>query len=263
MTVIALLTDFGLADTYVGEMKAVVAGIAPHAQVVDLCHHTPPQEVLAGAIMLADSADSFPPGSIFTAVVDPGVGTDRRAVAVQTERYTFVGPDNGLFTAVLRRHEPLAAVLLDEARYHFRRPGESGSSTFHGRDVFSPAAAHLAAGTALMELGTTIDPGTLLQLAIPEPTEQDDELHGQVLRVDHFGNLITNITQISLSDSNSVASIRVGDCEVGALRQTFSDVAVGDAVAYLGSHGRLEIAVRDGNAAKVLAAQAGDRVVVR
>lgn len=255
--IIALLTDFGLADSYVGEMHAVIAAIAPAARVIDLSHDLPPQDLVAAAVLLADTVDTFPAGSIFTAVVDPGVGSDRRAVAVATERYHFVAPDNGLLTLVLQTHRARSAVVLDNSAMHFHARG--GSHTFHGRDIFSPAAAHLTNHVPISRLGSAVALEKLVRLQMPEPVRRDGRLMGQVLRVDHFGNVITSVRRAHLTDTSGDQVVVAGR-RVGPLRRTFSDVKPGEAVAYIGSHGRLEIAVRNGHAARQLQVRAGDDV---
>ncbi len=161
MPIITLTTDFGFRDTFAGVMKGVILSIAPAAQIVDLCHGIPPQDILAGALALEESAAFFPRGTIHVAVVDPGVGSDREAIAVETERAFYIGPDNGLFDLVVKKERLKRAVKLQNPRY--RLPAVS--ATFHGRDIFAPAAAHLANGVALDEFGAPIAP--LTELAIP------------------------------------------------------------------------------------------------
>ncbi|NBC10647.1 MAG: hypothetical protein GVY24_02800 [Planctomycetes bacterium] len=186
--VITLLTDFGSSDTYVGQMKGVLTSMAPQVTVVDLTHHVPPQDVLAAAIHLDAAVDAFADDTIHVAVVDPGVGSRRRGIALRNERGSFVGPDNGLFTAVLERY-PAKAIVSLEDRALFR---ETVSDTFHGRDIFAPAAAHLANGLHLTEFGPLIDQP--VRLDIPQPIENDDgSLAVHPLITDHFGNLITNL----------------------------------------------------------------------
>src|SRR5215472_191729 len=180
--IIALLTDFGTRDHYAGTMKGVALGICPDATLVDITHDVPPHDVLAGALELAASYKYFPPGTIFLVVVDPGVGSARRGIAVQTDDYRFVAPDNGVLTAVLAEHAAKRAVELTERRY--TRP--TGSRTFEGRDRFAPAAAWLAKGIELTALGRPA--GELQRLDIPQPTIEGDRLAGVVLRVDRFGN---------------------------------------------------------------------------
>lgn len=262
MTLITLTTDFGLVDTYVGAMKGVILNIAPDAAIVDICHEIPPQDVMAGALALESAAGYFPEGTLHVAVVDPGVGGERAAVAVEARRYTYVGPDNGLFTLILRRDPVLRAVRLTNPAYR-RHPV---SATFHGRDVFAPAAAYLAQGVRLEELGEPV--GALVSLNIPEPAESGGELTGQVLHVDRFGNLVTSVTADTWGRRSggldpSAVRVQVGGVGVGPIRSTYVDVAPGEPVAYFGSGGRLEIGVRNGSAAATLDAARGSAFTIR
>src|SRR5262245_60947927 len=184
---IAVLTDFGTRDHYVGAIKAVVLSVCPDATLVDIGHEIPPHDVLAGALELAASYRYFPTGTVFLVVVDPGVGSSRRGIAAETSEYRFVAPDNGVLTAVFRETPPKRVVELSERKY--ARP--TVSRTFEGRDRFAPAAGWLAKGVELKSLGRTITDYHLLDL--PVPNVSDDEIGGVVVRVDRFGNLITNI----------------------------------------------------------------------
>src|SRR5690349_4690720 len=185
--VIALLSDFGTRDHYAGTMKGVAIGICPDATFVDISHDVPPHDVMAGALELAAAYKYFPAGTIFLVVVDPGVGSARRGIAADTGEYKFVAPDNGVLTIVLDEHPPKRVVELTERRY--ARP--TVSRTFEGRDRFAPAAAWLGKGVELVALGRPA--GGLHRLDIPQPIVDGDRIEGQVLRVDRFGNLITNI----------------------------------------------------------------------
>src|SRR5713226_8581782 len=185
--VIALLTDFGTRDHYAGTMKGVALGICPDATLVDISHEVPPHDVLAGALELAACYRYFPAGTIFLVVVDPGVGSSRRGIAADTGEYKFVAPDNGVLTVVFEETPPRKLVELTERRY--ARP--TVSRTFEGRDRFAPAAGWLAKGIELSALGRPA--GSVQRIELPHPTVTPDELTGQVLRVDRFGNLITNI----------------------------------------------------------------------
>jgi S-adenosyl-L-methionine hydrolase (adenosine-forming) len=253
---IALLTDFGLEDTYVGIMKGVIAGIAPTATVVDLTHGVPPQDVLAGAYALLSSYRHFPAGTVFCCVVDPEVGGDRAAVAVAAGGYAFVTPDNGMLAPILQEVAASGAVKLDDPAYHY--PG--GSRTFHGRDVFAPAAAHLAAGVALERVGSALDPAALQRLEWPEPTPTPDGFAATVLHVDRFGNLITSLPGSVLAGERW--QVRCGSVTIRGVSPTFAAVTVGEALAYVGSAGLLELAIRQGNAARSWGAARGDAVTV-
>ena len=244
-SIIGLLTDFGQQDHYAGVMKAVIASIAPDATVIDLSHAVPPQSVLAGQRLLRASLPYFPPGSIFLAVVDPGVGTVRRPMALRSGGHTFVGPDNGLFTPWLPGQ---AAIELAAAEY--RLPVTS--ATFHGRDIFAPAAAHLAVGVPIDRLGPPLADPVLLH-PLQAETRGDGTIVGEIVYVDRFGNLISNIAGVS----GGTALFR--DREL-PLRHTYGSAQPGDLLAVAGSEGELEIAVRDGNAAAQLGAKPGERV---
>lgn len=249
MTQIALLTDFGHRDHYVGLMRSIIAHRAPSTPIIDLCHEAPAQDLASGAYLLYSAAPYLPTGSIIVAVIDPGVGTSRRPIAVQSQGYTFILPDNGLLSLWLSKHPAQAAVLLDNPA-HQRHPI---SATFHGRDIFAPAAGALAAGFTLSQLGSAISTSSLiidpaLTLATPTPARQ---LIAGILHIDHFGNLITNahIEQLDALGPAQQLNIWLNELRI-PLKQTFGQVSPGQPVAYIGSFGHLEIAIRDGDAAR-------------
>jgi S-adenosylmethionine hydrolase len=249
MPVITLTTDFGLTDAFVGTMKGVILSICPTAQIVDITHDVPPQDIVAGALLLADACRYFPAGTIHLAVVDPGVGTSRAAIAIKTERYFFVGPDNGLFDLSLRHQKPVRTVQINNSAYHLKPV----SATFHGRDVFAPAAAHLAAGVDIEKLGEAMP--SLTKLSLPSPQVRGEALEIHVLRTDRFGNAITDLRIEEFqtwNPTNAAVIVNVGGNEIFGTRRTFSDVSKGQPVAYFGSGGRLEIAINAGNAAESL-----------
>ena len=250
MAVITLLTDFGVADSYVGEMKGVLISLAPGATLVDLTHEISPGDIRAASYVLGRTWQRFPAGTVHLAVVDPGVGSSRGALAFRTRGHAFVGPDNGVFSAVLRGAE-VEAVTLPVP--------ELAAPTFHGRDLFAPAAAALASGKPLTELGRalTIAPR---RVSGAMPLYEGKSVVGEVIYVDRFGNLITNLT------SEYVPHYAVLETEglvIGPLRATFSDVAAGGLVAYVGSGGTVEVAVRDGSAARRLGLGVGGKVRAR
>ena len=257
MALVTLTTDFGPASHYVGVMKGVILSIAREVQIVDLCHDLPAFDLVAAAITLDACIDHFPPGTVHVVVVDPGVGSSRRPIAVQTNQGFLVGPDNGVFSAVLARRPVLRAVCLSNRQ----RQLESVSATFHGRDIFAPAAAWLAQGTPIDDLGDTAN--DLQTLDIPTPVEQSNGgLLLKVLRVDPFGNLITNLTQDQWDGWNALmpqsrAVFHVGSAQIVGLSRTFSDVAPGSLLAYIGCSQRVEIAARQGHAASRLNAKPG------
>jgi hypothetical protein len=258
--VIALLTDFGLGDHYVGAMKGAILAACPEATLVDVTHEVPAHDVAAGALALDASYRHFPAGTVFVAVVDPGVGSERRPIAAGAGRWLFVGPDNGLLTFVLEAH-PAARVHLLANPSLFREPL---SPVFHGRDLFGPAAARLARGLALDEVGPPVaDPVRLEQ---PPKTRTDAGWDGAVLHADRFGNLTTNLLEGDLVALAGPAleglEVRFGE-EVLPLVRAYSDVAGGRPCALVGSSGRLEIAVHRGRADALPGAGKGARVLVR
>jgi S-adenosylmethionine hydrolase len=242
--VIALLTDFGTRDHYAGTMKGVALGICPDATLVDISHDLPPQDILGAALELAAAYRYFPAGTIFLVVVDPGVGSARRGIAAEAGDYKFVAPDNGVLTAVLDEHPPKRVVELTERKY--ARP--TVSRTFEGRDRFAPAAAWLAKGIELAALGRSA--GAIHHLDIPKPQVDADRIDGQVLRVDHFGNLITNVDRRSFDKvADGPLDIRVGSHVVSRVVSTYADVASGEVCALFGSTDHLEIAANGASAA--------------
>jgi S-adenosyl-L-methionine hydrolase (adenosine-forming) len=254
MSPIALLTDFGTRDSYVGVMKGVIANIAPGMPVIDITHEIRAQDVAHAAHTLVVSVPYFPAGTVFCCVVDPGVGSARRAVAVEAGEWTFVLPDNGILTRVMEQWPPKRAVTLSNPRYQLPQP----SATFHGRDIFAPAAAHLASGVDMGELGEIVSAANLHRLALPRIHQEQGRVAGSVMHIDHFGNLVTTITQAHLR-GRSDWRISVAGTGI-VLRQvstTFADVDRGAPVAYIGSDGFLELAVRDGDAASQWQVQPG------
>ena len=259
---ITLLTDFGSRDTYVGVLKGVIAGICPEAAVVDLTHAVPPQDIRAGAFHLLVACPYFPAGSVHLAVVDPGVGTDRRVVAVEAGGHTFVGPDNGLLRWIVERldADSWRAVQLTEPGY-WLAPASEVSHTFHGRDIMAPVAAHLATGVALDRLGRPL--GALVGTPLPLPTRDGSRLRGEILHVDHFGNAIANIRREQLSAPGGALRVDIGSHSLCGPVESYAGAAVGEPLVIWGSAGFLEVAVREGSAAAVLGIRPGDPVFVR
>lgn len=251
--VITLLTDFGLHDTYGGVMKGAIATLAPAIPVVDLTHQIPPQDVAAGRFALMVAYPYFPQGTVHVGVVDPGVGTERRGVAIATPQGYLVGPDNGLLTGVLERYGAIAAVTLDNPHY-WRTP--IPSATFHGRDIFAPVAAHLALGVPLSALGTDLSLEALVRLPIPHPQCEGEDLIGHIQSIDHFGNLITTLPAPG-ADYQGMAWVQGQSVPWG---RTYGTVPLGSAVALGGSHGYGEIAIHGGSAQEFFQAQLGDAV---
>lgn len=256
--VIALLSDFGTRDHYAGTMKAVALGICPEATLVDITHDVPAHDVLTAALELAASYRYFPPGTVFLTVVDPGVGSARRGIAAETADFRFVAPDNGVLTAVLRETPPRRVVELTERRY--ARP--TVSRTFEGRDRFAPAAAWLAKGIELTALGRPA--GDYVKIDIPAPDVSTERITGQVLRVDRFGNLVTNIDRKTFEKLAQAGAIQIvaGDRPVARFVSTYMEAAPGEVCALLGSTDQVEIAINAGSAAEGLGLTRGSPVTI-
>lgn len=257
--IVALLTDFGSRDAYVGAMKGVILGICPDVTLVDLTHDITPHDVRAGARTLAACQPYYPPGTIFVAVVDPGVGSARRAIAVDIGDARLVGPDNGVLSAVLETHRPRKIVELTDRKY--QRP--TISRTFEGRDRFAPAAAHLAKGVALSLLGRGLS--DYERLAWPAPVVSAEAIGGEVEYVDRFGNLVTNVPRSAVDRlvRDGAIDVEAAGHVVPRLVATYADVPAGAVCALFGSTDRLEIAVNGGSAAALLAAGPGAAVTLR
>lgn len=265
MTLITLLTDFGTRDEYVGVMKGVIAGINPNVRIVDISHHIEPQNIIHGALMLAAAYPYFPAGTVHVAIVDPGVGGMRRILAAEYNRQRFVVPDNGLMEQVLKDRSPLAAVSVEDPRFFL----DPVSCTFHGRDIFAPVAAYLAAGQPMADLGPPVDRESIVSGVIPRCRfSTPDCVEGMVVGVDGFGNLITNIdvTSIDRLTRRSVGRsvmVELANRSIGPIVASYDRVAQHSALAVMGSRGLLEISINCGNAQQVLHAASKDRVCVR
>jgi S-adenosyl-L-methionine hydrolase (adenosine-forming) len=256
--VIALLSDFGSRDHYAGTMKGVILNICPDATLVDITHEVPAHDVLDGALQLAAAARYFPAGTIFLAVVDPGVGSVRRGIAAEAGEYRFVAPDNGVLTAVLREWAPKKIVELTDRRY--ARP--TVSRTFEGRDRFAPAAAWLAKGTQLTALGRPAP--DYHRLEIPTPSVNDTSITGIVLRTDRFGNVVTNIDRKTFEAvaKTGTMEVTVGEQSIGKLVATYADILPGEICALFGSTDHLELAANSESAADRLHLARGGIVAV-
>lgn len=260
MNCISLMTDFGIKDGNIGVMKGVIWGIDPGAQIADLSHMIGAQNILEAAFILARSAPYFPAGSVHVVVVDPGVGTARRPLAAKLAHQYFVGPDNGVMTLLLEWAEqqggPVEVVHLDRPQFWLPQV----SDVFHGRDIFSPSAAHLAAGVPLDQLGTPInDP---VRLDIPRPRLVDGVWRAAVVHIDHFGNIATNLTRQHLEQMGADVVVRLRGQELRGLARTFGERPVGELIALYGSTGNLIVSVVNGNAQTAIQAQVGDEVEV-
>lgn len=261
--IITLTTDFGQQDGYVGAVQGVILSICPAATLVNISHHIPAQDIGAGAFVLYQAFSYYPADTIHCVVVDPGVGSNRRGIAVRTSHGLFVGPDNGVFTLVFAA-EPvnvLEAVTLLNVDYQL----PSVSATFHGRDIFAPAAAHLANGVPLSKLGPRAinlvrrDFGPkILDPKYPEDGGPQIPQESRIIHIDHFGNLILNLTRHDIKDPGQITFL-IGNHAINSLSATFADVAEGQLLAYTGSsRDHIEIAIRNGNAAQGLGLKVGD-----
>lgn len=257
MSTIALLTDFGTRDWYVGAIKGVLRARCPGAQLVDITHEVPPQDVVAGAVTLAAAAPSFPSKTVFLVVVDPGVGSRRALLAVMAGGRFFVGPDNGILSLALSAYQRSRIIRLTQPRYWAPRV----SQTFHGRDIMAPVAAHLAAGRSLDHLGLPQQHATSLKL--PSIRRHKTGWVGAVLHIDGFGNLITNVPAHAVTSTRSRSRIRVR-CRRRSARvvSSYMEGRAREIVAVIGSWGLIELAVFKGSAAQRLKARRGDRVDV-
>lgn len=253
---IALLSDFGLSDCFVGLMKGVIHSIAPQAAMIDLTHHVPPHGVLVGASFLRQSVEYFPPGTVFLAVVDPGVGGERRALAAECQGRLFVAPDNGLLSFVLGQDARVHQIVNREFAL------DRVSNTFHGRDIFAPAAAHLCNGLALSQLGPPVDNPIAIPWPAPEPCCAG-VWKLPILAADWFGNLVTSLRREDLR-SLGLADIelRIGERRIGAISPTFGAVAVGEWLAYWGGADLLEVAINGASASAASGLAGGDWILL-
>lgn len=275
--IITLLTDFGDQDEYVGAMKGVILGIAPDAQIVDITHQVKAQNVSQAASILDKTYRYFPPHTIHIVVVDPGVGSARQPIAVQAARGIFVAPDNGVLTHIRSREPESKVILLDRTEYWLPSP----SNTFHGRDIFSPVGAHLAAGVPFNKLGKSLS--EMIMLPMPPLVVTSTTIKGEVIRIDHFGNALTNIAPLRWLDEHRLefsgdiqpgspspiqidvhtARITCGWHTVDAVHANYSQVPAGQALALVSGSGELEVAVCQGSASDQFAIQVGSPVTLQ
>ncbi|HHT9144808.1 MAG TPA: SAM hydrolase/SAM-dependent halogenase family protein [Candidatus Wunengus sp. YC61] len=295
--IITLLTDFGNQDAYVGIMKGIIAGINPFANIVDICHSVPPQDIFGGAYLLYSSYKYFPKKTIHVAVVDPGVGSRRDIVCVETKDYFFLAPDNGLLSFIIQNEKPKGIFRITNNKYFLTSP----SNTFHGRDVFAPVAAHLSLGVKPQQLGNKIN--QLEQLDIPKPVHRKTgQVEGQIIYIDQFGNLITNITKEHVAHlernhrlksrlgsgigwkrqevgsqtpyklrkttknkmllSCNIIETTIGKKKIVGLSKTYTDVKAGEPLVLFGSAGFLEVSINQGNAQKYFRVDRGNKIRV-
>lgn len=270
---IAILTDFGTDDNYVGVMKGIIRSISPDVNIIDITHAIAPQHVRQAAFTLLNTYTYFPPDTIFLVVVDPGVGTERRSVAVQAGGYTFIAPDNGVLSYVLKQLDTFQTISITNPDYRLREI----SFTFHGRDLFAPASAHLANGISVSEMGEQVN--DLMTLPEPELVVKERHMIGEIIHIDHFGNIISSIGTIKWNTEERLtllpafntgqptvrilaehAQIKIAEEEIDTIHPTYNKVPRGELVALVGSDGFLEIAVNQGSAKSRLDVMTGDRV---
>ena len=258
--IITLLTDFGAHDYFVGAMKGVILSLNPDATIIDLTHEIPPQDIQAAAFNLLACYKEFPAGTIHLAVVDPGVGSERRTIIVECGGQFFLGPDNGLFSWVCEREENFSAWQITNERF-FRNPV---SSTFHGRDVFAPVAAALSSGVAAAEVGPPLE--NIVTLAPLSPQTTADALEGFIIHIDRFGNCITNFTSEHINEEQVAAGAKliVNKKEITSIRRFFADQSApkDELFMLVGSAGFVEIAVQNASGAEILSAKRGDSVLL-
>ena len=256
--IITLMTDFGTSDHYVGVMKGVILNINPQVEIVDITHAIPPQDILGAAFLIDSTYRYFPSGTIHVVVVDPGVGSERRAIVCQTETAYFVCPDNGLSTHILHNEKHAHAVAVENSAYFLPQV----SNTFHGRDIFAPVAAHLSRGVPISELGNPVTQP--VQLALPKPQVTGEMVIGHIIWVDSFGNLVTDISREileSLEGQNGVV-IHAGSAKIDHFNRSYAESEIGEVLAIIGSFNRLEISINQGNAAQVLGLKRGNTITI-
>lgn len=256
--IITLITDFGASDIFVGIMKGVILGINPKAKIIDITHEIKPQDVIGGGFLLGSAYRYFPAGAVHLSVVDPGVGSERRAVAVETEHYYFVTPDNGFLSYILAEEPVRKAVELSNADYFLPEI----SDTFHGRDIFAPVAAHISRGVPVANLGHELT--DLVQFPIQTPQISADRIIAHVIYIDRFGNLITNISQPVFAEARGERDfiIAIKERQINQIKRAYAEVPVGELIGIFSSFGHLEIAINGGNAAKILGVEKGAAVEI-
>ena len=257
-SIITLLTDFGTRDHYVASMKGVILKINPRCTLIDITHQINPHDIQEGAFILANAYSSFPKGTIHLAVVDPEVGSARRPILLVTPNYFFIGPDNGLFTFAVARERVKRVVVLTNKKYFLPQI----STTFNGRDLFAPVAAHLSLGVKPKTFGHEIKYWS--KLHFPKVRMKKNELMGEIIHIDAFGNLITNIDaqQLLHFEKDHSVVIKIGKRVIQGLKKGYWEGKKGELMALLGSGGFLEISVREGNAKKILKVEKGNRIIV-
>jgi len=256
--IITLLTDFGLKDPYVASMKGVILSINPQCTLVDITHQVSPHDIREGAFILAQTYSTFPKGTIHLSVVDPGVGSARKPILIVTKNYFFVGPDNGLFAIALKAETVKQAVVLTNQKFFLSEI----SSTFHGRDIFAPVATYLSLGVKPESFGPSIK--SWHEISFPDPAMKQGRLIGEIVHVDAFGNLVSNIDRKGLLQFSKGRPfvIKIGKRTMRGLKKGYWEGRKDEPMALIGSGGYLEISIREGNAQKILKVKRGDPIIV-
>jgi S-adenosylmethionine hydrolase len=257
-SIITLLTDFGIKDPYVASMKGVILNVNPQCTLIDITHHVNPHDFQEGAFLLAKTYSYFPKGTIHLAVVDPGVGGARKPILLVTQNYLFVGPDNGLFTLVAKRESVKQVIDLTNKKYFLPQI----NTTFHGRDIFAPVAAYLSLGIPSKTFGKKLD--HWVKLNFKEPVVRGKKLFGEILLIDHFGNLISDIDQarfINFTKGHPFV-IRIGEKAISNIKKGYWEGKKQEAIALFGSGGFLEISINEGNAQRVLKVKKGEPITI-
>jgi S-adenosylmethionine hydrolase len=251
--IITLLTDFGTKDGYVGAVKGVIKRINPQAEIMDVTHEIDSYNVLGAAFALNNFYKYFPKGTIHLAVVDPGVGGFRQPILIKTKDFFFVGPDNGIFSFIYQREDLTDVIVISNPKYFLAEP----SSTFHARDIFTPVAAYLSLGIKIDEFGESAK--ECMRFIIPEPESEEKSLKGEIIHIDRFGNLITNISA-DLLENKKNAEIRVGKIKIKKISRSYFEIKEQGLGALIGSSDFLELAVNQGSAQKLLKTKVGDQI---
>ncbi|CAG9326562.1 unnamed protein product [Blepharisma stoltei] len=253
--IVTLTTDFGNSDWYVGAMKGVLLRINPAVTIVDITHDVPPQDIIAGSFILLNFCDYYPENTIHVAIVDPGVGSDRRPIAVRlSNSQIFILPDNGLISLLMLRYQIIETYLISNPELML----ENTSFTFHGRDIFAPVAAHLSNGASLASVGPNIYDAKISPII--KPVLAKDEMTGEIIYIDHYGNCVTNIRD---ELKYPVEEISIKNHKFSYINQTYSEVEIGSPLILFGSHQFLEIAVNQGNAQRLLGISKHDLITVK
>lgn len=256
---ITLMTDFGLADGFVATMKGVIYSINPKAIITDITHEINPYNLLGASFIFNSVYRFFPKGTVHVVVVDPGVGSERRPLAIETENYYFVAPDNGVLSLAIENEKVLKIVELSKPKYFLSEI----SNTFHGRDIFAPVSANLSLGVKLDLMGNRVD--DIVKISAPEPKISENEIIGEIIYIDRFGNLITNVSQDLIKKLSAGKSIIIiaGNKTIMKISRSYADAPIGQLLAIYNSFGNLEIAVNTGNASKTLNMQKGDTFTIQ